>query len=288
MTELFGRAQALVVGDLDLSSFDIRFRVEKTRKPDPNKCVLEVYNLSAEHRAHIAEQVSGKQSKRPKKGKTAAPALSPIPVRLDAGYVGSIDQIFLGDLSSVKIDLTDADSVLTLSTADGGKAIKSSRCNVAFGPKTSLDLVVKAVLQTLGLGMGNYQKIVKKLQNGSVSFPRGVVCSGPTARVLTDLCKSADVEWSVQDGVPTFVNLNEALDDKAVLLNAESGLIGSPSVDADGKLTAKTLIISNLRCGRICVVDSSAVKGNYRIEKIVYEGETSGDLWYANIEGTRY
>lgn len=286
--ELFGRAQELIVGDLDVSEFDIRFRVEKTLKQEPNKCMIEVYNLSAEHRARIAEYASGKRSKHKKKGKTATPALSSIPVKLSVGYGTDIDQIFLGDLGQIKVELSDADSTTTISTADGEKAIKSSRCNLSFGPKTALDIVVKAVLNTLGLGLGNYQQIVKKLQNGSAVLPRGIVCSGPSAKVLTDLCRSADIEWSIQDGVPTFINLNEALADKAVLLNAETGLIGSPSVDADGKLTAKTLIIPKLRCGRICVIDSKAVKGNYRIDKLVYDGETSGDSWYANIEGTRY
>jgi hypothetical protein len=53
-------------------------------------------------------------------------------------------------------------------------------------------------------------------------------------------------------------------------------------------MKCRSLIIPGLRCGRILVLDSLQVKGNYRIEKVTYEGESGGDSWYCDIEGTRY
>jgi hypothetical protein len=293
VTELFGRSWGLTVGTLDCSGFDIKFRVEKTLKPEPNKCVIEVFNLSPEHRAQLAEQVPGKTSvkkarAKAKKQKTSMPLLGTIPVRLEAGYGEDVDLLFFGDLRTCDTETVDADFVTTMTTGDGDKAFKTSRVSLAVGPKTPLDVVLAAVLKTLGLGMGNLSTVVQKLQGGSVTLPRGAVLAGPTARVLTDLCRSADIEWFIEDGVPTFVNLNKSLSGSAVKLSAKTGLIGSPSVDSQGLMKCRSLIIPGLRCGRILVLDSMQVKGNYRIEKVTYEGESGGDSWYCDIEGTRY
>lgn len=293
MTELFGRSWALTVGTLELSQFDLKFRVEKTLKAEPNKCVIEVFNLSQEHRSQLAEQMPGKTSvkkarKQAKEQKTSMPLLGTIPVRLEAGYGEDIDLLFLGDLRTCDTEIVDADYVTTLSTGDADKAFKTSRVSLAVGPKTPLNTVMAAVLKTLGLGLGNLSTVVQKLQGGSTTLPRGAVLSGPTARVLSDLCRSADIEWFIEDGVPTFVNLNKSLAGTAVKLSEKTGLVGSPSVDSAGLMKCRSLIIPGMRCGRVLVLDSLIVKGNYRIEKLVYEGESGGDPWYCDIEGTRY
>ena len=287
MTRLFERGWTLQVGTLDLTRFDFRFRIEKTLDPKPNRAVIEVYNLAAESMASLAEQAQDSKSQG-KKGLTAPAADGSIPVRLEAGYKNNIDLIYLGNLRTVVSASNGNDWVTTISSGDGEQELKTSRCNLSFGPKTPLEVALTAVLKTLGLGVGNLSQVMKKLQSGSLVFPRGAVLSGPTSRVLTDICRSADLEWCIEDGYPTFVDLNKALSGKAVVVSPETGMVGSPSVDAAGKLTCQTLIIPGLRCGRLVSMDAAMVKGQYRIEKIVYDGDTSGNNWYATIEGTRY
>lgn len=291
MTELFGRSWSLTVGTLDVSAFDFEFRVEKTLNPVPNKCMVKVYNLSPDHRAALAELAPGKGTvKKPKKGgqQTSLPILGRVPCRLEVGYGEDKDLIFLGDLRTVDTESLEVDKATTISSGDGDKAYKTSRVNTSFGPKTPLKDAMSAVLKTLGLGVGNLSKVTQQLQSGSAVLARGAVLSGASAKVLTDLCRSADLEWSIQDSVPVFTNLNQALAEKAVVVNPRTGLIGSPSVDANGLMKCQTLIIPGLRCGRIVVLDSAQVKGNYRIEGIVYEGESAGPRWYAELTGKRY
>jgi hypothetical protein len=288
MTELFGRSYALVVGSLQVTDFHFRFRVEKSLKPEPNKCLIEIFNLSPEHRAELAEQAPGKASATKKKGKTASQVTGRVPVRLEAGYGDSIDLIYFGDLRTVDSEISGADWITAIASGDGERAYRTARVNQSVGPKTPLDQTLRAVLKTLGLGEGNLNSVVKALQGGSVTLARGAVLSGPSARVLTDLCRSADLEWSIQDGAPVFVNLNQALAEKAIVLSPSTGLVGSPSVDGTGLMKCKSLIIPGLRCGRVVVVDAASVKGSYRLEKIVYDGDNSGDPWYAELEGRRY
>ena len=288
MTELFGRAWSLTIGTMDVSAFDIKFRVEKTFDPLPNKAVVEVYNLSEEHRGQLAQLAPGKTSIAKKKGKAAPPILGQIPTRLEAGYGKDTALIFLGDLRTVDTEKNEGDWITTLTTGDAEKAYKSSRVNISIGPKTSLKQAMAAVLKTFGLGTGNLNKVVQQLQGGSSTLPRGAVLSGASAKVLTDLCRSADIEWSFQDSVPTFVNLGMALDGRATKITADTGMVGSPTVDANGIMKVKTLIIPNLRCGGLVVVDSEQVKGNYRVQKLTYSGSSFDQEWYCEIEANRY
>jgi hypothetical protein len=291
MTELFGRSWELVVDKLDVSAFDFRVRVHKTLKPEPNKCLVEIYNLSPKHRAQLAELAPGKGTvKKPKKGaqQTSTPILGRVPCKISLGYGEDIDLIFLGDLRTVDNEGQEADQVTTIASRDGEKAFRTSRVNLSVGPKTPLKEAMKAVLKTFGLGTGNLDAITHQLQSGSATLPRWAVFSGSSARVLTDLCRSADIEWSIQDSVPVFLNLNKALDDKAVVISSKTGMVGSPSVDANGIMTCKTLIIPGLRCGRLAIIDSAEVKGNYRIEELVYDAQSAGQSWYTEVKGRRY
>lgn len=287
MTLLFERGWTLQIGTLDLSNFDFRFRIEKTLDPKPNKALIEVYNLSVESMAALSEQASGSKPST-KKGLTAPAADGSIPVRLEVGYKEKIDLIYLGALRKVTSEFNGSDWVTSVNSGDGEKELRTARCNLSFGPKVPLEVALTAVLKTLGLGLGNLATVKKKLQSGSLVLSRGAVFSGPTARAITDICRSADLEWCVEDGYPTFVDLNKALTAKAVVLTPSTGLIGSPVVDAAGKLTCQSLIIPGLRCGRLVQLSSAMVKGQYRIEKLTYDGDTSGNNWYATIEGTRY
>jgi isochorismate hydrolase len=52
-SQLFPRAWRVIVGDLDVSNLDVEFKVLSTLKPEPNKCVLTIWNLSQDHRAEL-------------------------------------------------------------------------------------------------------------------------------------------------------------------------------------------------------------------------------------------
>lgn len=291
-SELFIRTSALTVGTLDVSDFRCHFRVEKTNKPEPNKALIEVWNLSPEHRSQLAELAPGKKIKLgKKKGKTATAAIGKIPVRLEVGYKApGTDLIFLGDLRTVDTEIVGPDWITSISSGDGERAYRTARINQSFGPKAPVDLALRALVKSLGAGEGNLRQVQSqlKLQGAAKLLTRGIVLSGPTSRILTDFCRSADLEWSIQDGAIQFVDLNKALAEQAIRLTPDTGLIGSPSVDAAGVMQCKSLIIPGLRCGRTLVLEAAEVKGQFRIESLVYEGDTHEGEWSCEIKGKRY
>jgi hypothetical protein len=290
MGRLFDRVWSVTVSTLDVSDFRVHFRIEKTLKPEPNKALVEVYGLNKDHRAMLGELAPGKRTGKKKKG-TSPNLTGSIPVRIEAGYKDDGPQmIFLGDLRTVDSERNGADWITAITSGDGERAYRTARIAQSFGAGTPVPVAVRALVRSLGIGEGNLSQVLSGLKLGgrATILVRGAVFSGPAVRHLTDICRSAQLEWSIQDGVVQLQDFGTALAGQAIKLTPETGLIGSPNVDGNGVLKAKTLMIPGLRCGRLVVVDSDAVQGNFRVEKIITEGDTHGQDWGHEIEAKRY
>lgn len=279
MTELFGRVATLTVGTLQIKSLDFSFRIEKSLKPEPNTCEIQVFNLTKEHAAEIAGLAP----------KTGAQAKAGIPCKLEAGYEGATSLLWHGDLRTAWTRVEGEDRVTTLSSGDGEKAIQNARINLSFGPKTSIETVLRSVVRALGVGEGNLSKVVALLkQAGASFFPCGFVCSGSAADVLHAIAGSTGLEASVQDRALLFLERGKPIPGQSLRLSSETGLIESPTVDNEGVLTAKALLIPGIRPGVVVVMDAEYVKGGYRVERCTYTGDTSGEEWGVEFTAKRY
>lgn len=295
-SDLFIRKWAVTVGTTRITDLDVSFKVEKTLKPEPNTCSLSVWNLNEDQRSEIEElndpgkAVSGLAKKKVKVASEAA--TKGIPVQIEAGYENDDDLqlIWTGDLRTGHSNRDGPDWVTVLESGDGEKAWQNARIHVSYGPKTPVLTVLTAMARELNLGTGNLAQVAATLEVQGIGriLTRGVVISGPVQRQLVDWCRSADLGVSVQDGVLQFINVGKALAATAIRLSANTGLIGSPTVDIDGNLKAKMLMLPNVRPGRLVVVDAERVKGNYRIEKATWNGDSAGNDWYIDIEANRY
>jgi hypothetical protein len=271
MSRLFGRRWTITIDTIQVTELDMSFRCKKTIKPDPNTCELTVYNLNAVNRAHLEEL-------RPKKD-----ALVGIPVKIEAGYADAQSLIWLGDLRTVETKPDGSTWVTELSSGDGEKACKKARVSQSFGPATSPDTVLRALAHAMGIGVGNLEFFAQKQLFDSLArqiTSQGLVISGSAAKHLTRWAKSSNLEWSIQDGALQFTDRGKPLPGKILLLNSETGLIGTPTVDNEGLLTVTMLMIPDVLPGSLLVLDSERIKGNYRIREAEYEGDTSGQPWY--------
>lgn len=272
---IFLRDYRLTVATFDFSGLDIEFKVKKSLKPEPNTCEIKVYNVSEAHRKGI-EATGGK--------------VTPVPVRLEAGYKSaSRVLLFLGEVRSGETAIEGADIITTLSTGDK-EAIAKARISVPSGPGEPVATTLQRVVAALGVGVGNLATAQRVMANKGIVtfFPKGGVISGNAAQRLTDLCNSANMEWSIQDGNVQIVDRGKPLEGKAVLLSPSTGLVGSPTVDDKGIAQAKTFIIPDLRCGGKVVFDAAWLKGGYRIKEIEYTGNTREKEWYANLHCETY
>lgn len=273
---LFGREIVVTVDTIRLGGLDCAFSIEKTIKPEPNTCELTIWNLHDDHRAQLESIV-------PRKVRQATVG---IPCRIEAGYRDNTSVIWQGDLRTVESTFVQPDWVTTLTSGDGAKAWKHARFHVSYGPKTPIETALRAMARALGVGEGNLSKVVSRLKvAGSAIFPTGKVYSGSVSRELVELARSADLEVSVQDGALQFIDRGKALQGTALRLAPETGLVESPSIDNEGILSAKTLLIPDLRVGGTVVLDTRQVRGAYKVTKAVWSGDTSAADWYITIEG---
>lgn len=286
MPVLFNRVCRVTVGTaigairagLRVEKHRVTFRVEKTHKPEPNKCELEIFNLSRDQRAQIEEL-------KPKAGSARG-----VPVLIEAGYKDTgLSQIFLGDLRTAYSERKGADWITTVESGDGDAA-KKQPLSVAYGPQTSPDVALRAIVRALGVAEGNVPVIAAKLRIGAAAtlFPKRAVLCGSAFEHMTHFAHSAGLEWSIQDGAIQLINQGKVLDGFAIRLNASSGLIESPTVDHKGLLSCRMLIQPNVKPGSLLVIDSLAVRGNYKIERASWEGDTYGIPWYITVEAKRY
>ncbi len=180
---LFGKVVNLVVGDLELSNLAVKFKVKKTLKPTPNVLDLEIRGLSPNHRTQLEK------------------AGQKIPVRLEAGYRDSgVTQLYFGEVRNAWSFLDGQNFVTALAAGDGEASVRA-KVHVPVGPKQPADAALTAIVKAMGVGQGNINEAVRTLkQRGKVLFPTSSAISGNASRELTDFCRAADLEWSIQDG----------------------------------------------------------------------------------------
>lgn len=282
MTERLGRLVSVTVDRLDVSGLDVEFRIEKTIKPEPNTAEVVIYNLGREKRAQL------EATRQTPRG---------IPVRVEAGYeTTGVSQIWLGDLRTVYSVTEGPDIRTVIGSGDGEKAAQEAQIEKAFGPGTPIDVALRAIVKSMGLGEGNVTAALATLtREGRAALARpleaGTSFVGPSARLLTDWAASAGLEWSIQDGAIQLINRGQALAQKAILLDSVSGqntgLLDSPTVDNEGLLHARILVTPDVWPGRLVVVKSRHIEGAFRIERTVHGGNNFGGEFAIEIEGKR-
>jgi hypothetical protein len=279
VTALFNRFAVVTVGTIQFTALDFAFRIERSLKPEPNTCDLDIWGLTLDHCNELAQLA-------PKKG---AEATRGIPCKIEAGYEDATSLLWLGDLRTAETIIDGPERVTHLSSGDGEKALQHARLHASYGPKTPVLTVIRGLIKALGIDEGNLAKFESKLRiAGSDILPTGYSSGGSAAKALVELTRSAGLEFSIQEGAAFFLERGKALTGTAVRLHHETGLIGSPSVDNEGILTARTLMIRDIRLGGLVVVDAEHVQGNFRVERYVVSGDTAAADWGFEITGSRY
>lgn len=302
-TQLFARTINLTIGFFDSTStpvtakfntdnskgvqvdgLDIEFTVDKSLKPtEPNTCAIRVYNFQESTR----QKLSGS---------------SKLSVRLEAGYKGGNSQIYFSEARAAWTTreganyITHIESTDTIARPTGIRKTKKIQPGSVtgslyrtLGPKVPLADAFRTIAQNLGIGEGNLKAALANISGTPLNSVNGGALIGNGARVMTDLCRSAGLEWSVQDGNLQLINIGQTLSStKAILVSTNTGLVESPSVDSQGALTVQTLLIPGLAPGVLVKMDSLFVSGGYRVEKCRYTGSTFTGDWHCHFDAIKY
>jgi hypothetical protein len=249
-------------------------KASKSLRKEPNRCELTVYNLSPEHRAALT--------------KVKTPA-----VTVSAGYANEsggaplLTQIFYGQVIHVKHEQrrSDGDIITTVSNTDSGGSAQKARVHQSFGKGAKSGDVLKVLVKALGVKPGNLSEVVRKLNAGKSAslYVDGCTVDGHAPDYITELCRSADLEWSIQDGVLQVLDVGKALAAKAIVLD-RSQLLETPSITSKGLVEFTTFISQDIRPGRQVQIAHPFVTAIGRLEKCEYVFDSYENDWYVHGE----
>lgn len=320
--QLFRRSFRLTVADREFGSFNVErplsfsFNVQRDSTLTPNNCNVLIYNLSDDTRNQL-EQLSGgfgqgsskssnkKLSSGRPKSKSAsrsrqpkAPGVAQAPadaegvvVRLEAGYGEHIGQLFFGTLRKVSSWQENGTWYTQISGGDSEHSITTAKISKTFKAGTPIGSVVRELVATLGVGPGGLNQTLAALQttgflSGGATLPKALTFHGDSATALEQVMRSCGFSWAISDGAfyagpagtPT-------LPGQGPLFTPNTGLIGVPSIDKNGKLTGRALLHADLLPGRVFRVESSRVQGDFLCEKTQHKGDTFGGEWIVEFLG---
>jgi hypothetical protein len=285
VAELFGRRCRISIGNLAAGDvvggpsiggqalpvqLRLAFKVERDRKPEPNKNECQLYNLSAESRAAI------------KKGDL---------LTIEAGYPDNFAQIFQGDVRTVSHTQQRGDWITRITAGDGETAFRTARVQESFGPKTKVQAVLQKLVDAYGIKIGNASEMIKK-KAAINEYLHGKTLSGRVSEQLEKILSDVGLEFSIQDGALQVVETGKAVEGPAVLLDATSGLVSSPEIGESGKdgkvvIKIRSLLQPRIVPGKLIDLDSATHRGLVRCDKVTHTGDTyAANPWFSEVEGS--
>jgi hypothetical protein len=269
--QLFNRTAKLQVASTLIEDLRFKFEVERGLRPTPGKAKIEIFNLNPTNRQAIE-------------------ALASVPVILQAGYDQNTTVLFSGTLRRATTMFDATNAITKIEGQDGGTRRRTARVNRSFRPGTPLRTVLEAIAAAMGVGVGNLPDIAPTaaLVGAGQTFTAGTVLSGNAAEELDGLCRSAGLEWSIQNGNLQLLPLRSALAGQAVVLSPDTGMVGFPEKGSRDKIKVRSLIIPGLAPGRIITVQSKVLQGSYRVDRATWTGDTRGQDWYVECEASPY
>lgn len=280
------RQCSLVVGKgndgLELGELRITFKTTKGDVETPNSAEINVYNLSEATSSKIKKEFTR--------------------IVLQAGYRDNCAVIFDGTIRQVRRFRENGTDICTaILAADGDAAYNYAIVNTTLAAGSTAAEHVKACQEAFS-EKGARAGYTPDISSGP-ALPRGKVMYGMARKYMRDTAKRTDTTWSIQDGKMQMVPLKGYLPGEAVVLTAETGLIGTPEQTNDG-IKVRCLLNPRLRIGGRIRLDNASVKeaktelkmnantygkpkldndGLYRIIKCEFTGDTRGNDWYADL-----
>jgi hypothetical protein len=263
----------------------VQFEVSKTVQSAPNVAVIRIFNLSPANEAKVKNEFDD--------------------VILEAGYGDSTLVVFKGNIKHVYRYRDKTDYITEIEAGDGDKSFLKSTMNETLAAGTTTAQLVDRAAGSLKATGGTTKGAIQVKEKVRL---RGKVISGNTRDVLHDVARESGANWSIQDGQLVIVKSNGLLPGSAVLITAETGMLGAPEINDKG-IAVKCLMNPQLRVNGAIKLDNNGIKakrqkaqalgkkqedekepvrldpdGIYKVLKLTHKGDTRGQDWVSEIE----
>lgn len=257
---------------ITVKGFRMSFTIKKVASTDPNTCQLTIYNLSGDTRNKLNETGS----------------ILTVLAGYDKGEGAEI--IFVGNVNLVSTSRDYPDTQTIIEARDGEEALTFTRDSISFKEGVSIKQILKSVIEKFKIGIKTNLDLLSFTDK---HYNQGFCFTGQLRSLLDKLTKDAGLTWSIQNNELKLYGNTSTDQSVAVLLNSQTGLLGSPKriklqkgkktqkVDIDGwKL--KSLIQPKAEPGGIVVVSSEEIGSNKRFK--IDSVEHNGDNWEGDFQ----
>lgn len=286
---LFGRViKAMITNDKTGKQFTIdskdnlRIAINATKDNDskPNTATLKLYNLNKDTRSALS-----------------ANGLS---VAVSVGYLDGYNVIFTGNIVHYTLKRENLDSIFEITVGDGHNDYVNSFMAKSFKSSSTHNDVINEAQRTM-----SNTKQGKLTQSVKAQNVRGRTVFAPTRKVLDDMSKYHNLNWSIQDGSLMVLSDMEALTNHVVIVD-DSLLIDPIEEQIDDKQTSyliHTRVNPFYRINGVVKIDNSKIvrsyredegkkkqhktssnkDGQYKIIKIQYDCDTHSDSFDCKV-----
>lgn len=267
--DLFGRqivARAGFAGELgrEWEGLRMRFDVHATPSREPNTLNLEIFNLSKNSRSWIREGMK---------------------VEIEAGYQETITQIFKGEIRHFGHERHGPEWVTKIEAADGVEA-NTATIEASIKPGASpADIIGKLKGAMTGGNISDGFADLGALARDIPEKLRSTVLSGNAGDELSALLEPNGYQWSTQGERIQITKIGGSTDEPAIVVDGDSGLVGSPVRREGGGVEVVALLNGRIRPGRAIKVKSSDIEGFYVVQSARHTGDTHGGGWNTIAEG---
>lgn len=227
--EFSGREQAFDKEDKDGRMLAIDFETESNRSKEPNKGIFNLYNLAESTRRDIEQNATG--------------------IRCYAGYDDNVKLIFSGDVVYVRSPREGAEYVTQIQAGDGYKAFTKSVTSKTYASGTDKQIIIDQMAKDMGLVTKMAKDTIMGVTTGATTF------DGRTKDTLDGLLSDNGASYSIQDREIHIATIGKPVDNDAIVLRAETGLIEAPAVTDKG-INIRAFLNPDIRPGKLIVVEA--------------------------------
>lgn len=250
--DLYMRKVELMAGDKKFTNdeFEIDFDIEFSDEEDPDISEVVLYNLSNSTISDIRNKKY---------------------VILNAGYDIDVGNILTGNIADVKTTWENLDKATTIFVKDG--LVDAVETNKTYAKGTNSTFIINDLISVLGFTVGEIRP------TETITYTQGKVVVGSPYNSLKEVVKDTKSRLFVDKGV-VYIRPKGAGTQTAFVLNANSGLIGSPT-EITEEVDDKKVVKYNVRCllnyeittDSILKIESKTINGLYKVERGNHKGD---------------
>jgi len=284
MAQLFkGDAYAIITTDTErivLNSVNmsrrlaIKFNITHTSDSHPNQGSCSIFNLSEHNRNNITENAKK--------------------IDIYAGYE-ELKLIGTGTIQNVNNIKISNEWETQIKFGDGQNNYQTAKFSKSFSSGFELKRIITDIAKSFGLAVSDVSNIVEKIQSG-------LSLDGLSKDVLEELSKQVGFDWSIQDGTLKITDVGKPIDNNAIVVNAETGLLQHPEITERGvkvrvqlnpdirprKLIDVESISARITSEKLKDMRNKSANGVYICDTVQFMGDNFGGGFETFIDAIRY